>query len=53
MENAEWGKYYDLDLSLVHVAALDPDVYAAFPNDKAVNNALRSLMTEPDEPSQK
>ena len=53
LKNAEWGKYYDPNRNLVHVVALDSDVYAAFPSDKAVNDALRSLIPQHGEQSQK
>jgi len=53
LKGAVRGKYYDPNRKLMHVVALDPDVYAAFPNDKAVNDALRGLMTKRGQPSQK
>jgi hypothetical protein len=38
------GKYADRILEESNVVVLDPDVAAAFPNDKTVNEALRGLL---------
>jgi hypothetical protein len=38
------GKYADRVRALTNVVVLDPQVARAFPNDKAVNTALRDLM---------
>ena len=44
------GKYYERYQSGTNVVRLDPDVAAAFPNERAVNDALRRLIqTPPDE----
>jgi len=47
------GKYADDDVSeRIRVIRLDPDVSAAFPDDAAVNSALRSyLENHPSEPT--
>lgn len=37
------GKY-NADLKTVHLVFLDPELVAAFPTDRAVNDALRSLL---------
>jgi hypothetical protein len=38
------GKYYQRYGAGTNVVRLDPDVAAAFPNEKAVNEALRRLL---------
>jgi hypothetical protein len=38
------GKYVDRYRAGTNLVLLDPDVAQAFPNDKAVNEALRSLI---------
>lgn len=38
------GKYADKIASSTNVVVLDPEVAKAFPNDLAVNEALRSLI---------
>jgi hypothetical protein len=38
------GKYFERLHKPTDVVRLDPDVAAAFPNGRAVNNALRSLI---------
>ncbi|MEO8498495.1 MAG: hypothetical protein ABI614_25810 [Planctomycetota bacterium] len=40
------GKYLERFRQGTNLAKLAPDVRAAFPNDEAVNNALRSLMQD-------
>ena len=40
------GKYVDRIKEGTNVVLLDPDVAKAFPNDKAVNDALRKVMAE-------
>jgi hypothetical protein len=39
------GKYYRRYVEGAHLVPLDPDVAAAFPNAKDVNDALRVLVT--------
>ncbi|MCI5150715.1 MAG: hypothetical protein D3916_15250 [Candidatus Electrothrix sp. MAN1_4] len=38
------GKYADRIKEKSNVVLLEPDIAQAFPNDEAVNNALRSLL---------
>ena len=38
------GKYADRIKEESNVVLLEPDIAQAFPNDEAVNNALRSLL---------
>ncbi len=38
------GKYYKEFISGTNLVLLSPDVAAVFPNEKAVNDALRSLI---------
>jgi len=38
------GKYADQIKEESNIVLLEPDIAQAFPNDKAVNNALRSLL---------
>jgi hypothetical protein len=40
----ECGKYADRLAEKTNVVVLDPDVAEAFPNNKAVNDALRGLI---------
>jgi hypothetical protein len=44
------GKYSG-QMKSVHLVALDPDLAAAFPTDRAVNDALRSLLATGKLPS--
>lgn len=44
MEGGVRGKYVERYRAGTNLALLDPDVAQAFPNDKAVNDALRLLM---------
>jgi len=39
------GKYYRRFQEATNVVVIDPDLTAAFPNSKAVNDALRSILT--------
>jgi hypothetical protein len=45
------GKYADRIKEGTNVVLLDPDVAKAFPNDKAVNDALRKVMAEGEKKS--
>lgn len=40
------GKYLERYVQGTNLVRLDPDIRAAFPTDQAVNDALRSLMSE-------
>lgn len=40
------GKYAERYAAGTNIIKLDPDVAAAFPNEEAVNEALRSLLKE-------
>ena len=44
MEGGIRGKYVDKYRQGTNIVRLDPDVAQAFPNDEAVNEALRMLM---------
>ncbi|HEY9803358.1 MAG TPA: hypothetical protein V6D25_23640 [Leptolyngbyaceae cyanobacterium] len=44
MEGGVKGKYVERYRTKTNLVCLDPDVAQAFPNDEAVNNALRLLM---------
>ena len=44
MEGGIRGKYVELYRAGTNLVLLDPDVAQAFPNDKAVNDALRLLI---------
>lgn len=44
MEGGVRGKYVERYRRQTNLVRLDPDVAQAFPNDEAVNNALRLLM---------
>ena len=46
LKNSIRGKYAERYAAGTNIIRLDPDVVAAFPNDKAVNEALRSLLKE-------
>jgi hypothetical protein len=39
------GKYYKRFQEATNVVVIDPDLTAAFPNAKAVNDALREVLT--------
>ena len=43
--NGVRGKYAKQAANGSNIVVLSPDVAAAFPNDEAVNNALRALLT--------
>ncbi|MEA5517651.1 hypothetical protein [Limnoraphis robusta] len=53
MQGGVRGKYIKRYREGTNLVLLDPDVAQAFPNDKAVNEALRSLiqMTQPQHPN--
>ncbi|MBD2503639.1 hypothetical protein [Anabaena azotica] len=44
MEGGVRGKYVERYRTQTNLVRLDPDVAQAFPNDEAVNNALRLLI---------
>ncbi|AUT00291.1 hypothetical protein CLI64_07780 [Nostoc sp. CENA543] len=44
MEGEVRGKYVERYRTKTNMVRLDPDVAKAFPNDEAVNNALRLLI---------
>ncbi len=44
LENGIRGKYAERYAAGTNMIKLDPDVAAAFPNEEAVNEALRSLL---------
>lgn len=44
LRNPIRGKYYDRAMKDTTVIPLDPDVAEAFPDAKAVNDALRALL---------
>lgn len=44
MEGGIRGKYVELYWARTNLVLLEPDVAQAFPNDKAVNDALRLLI---------
>jgi hypothetical protein len=44
MEGGVKGKYFEQYRQKNNLVLLDPDVAQAFPNDEAVNNALRLLI---------
>lgn len=50
MEGGVRGKYVDRYREGTNLVLLDPDVAQAFPNDEAVNEALRSLMHTTQQP---
>ncbi len=47
------GKYADRYREGTNLVLLDPDVAAAFPDAKAVNDALRQLLQEKQSPQQR
>ena len=46
LENGIRGKYAERYAAGTNIIKLDPDVADAFPNEEAVNEALRSLLKE-------
>jgi hypothetical protein len=48
MKGAVRGKYVERYREGSNLVLLDPDIAAAFPDAKAVNNALRSLIQRSD-----
>ena len=48
-ENAERGKYAQRYAAGTNIVRLEPDVAAAFPDEKAVNDALRFVMRVADD----
>ena len=44
LKNGIRGKYAERYAAGTNIIKLDPDVAAAFPNEEAVNEALRSLL---------
>ena len=44
LKNGIRGKYAEQYAAGVNIIKLDPDVAAAFPNDEAVNEALRFIL---------
>jgi hypothetical protein len=48
-ENAERGKYAGRYAAGTNIVRLAPDVAAAFPNEKAVNDALRFVIQIADD----
>jgi hypothetical protein len=44
LKNKVVGKYYENYKGGVNVVVIDPDLIEAFPNNKAVNDALRELL---------
>jgi hypothetical protein len=50
MKGGVRGKYVDRYREGTNMVPLDPDVAAAFPDAKAVNDALRSLLQEKKSP---
>ena len=48
-ENAERGKYARRYAGVTNIVRLAPDVAAAFPDEKAVNDALRFVMQVADD----
>jgi len=48
-ENAERGKYARRYAAGTNIVRLEPDVAAAFPDEKAVNDALRFVMQIADD----
>jgi hypothetical protein len=51
MQDGERGKYVERYRQGTNLVLLDPDVAAAFPDAKAVNDALRLLLQEKQSPS--
>ena len=46
MKGGVHGKYVEPDREGTNLVLLDPDIASAFPDAKAVNDALRSLLQE-------
>lgn len=46
LKNGVRGKYAERYAAGTNIIKLDPDVASAFPNEEAVNEALRSLLKE-------
>lgn len=46
LKNGTRGKYAEQYAAGTNIVRLDPDIAAAFPNEKAVNDALRSVLKE-------
>jgi outer membrane protein assembly factor BamD (BamD/ComL family) len=46
LKNKEVGKYYESYKAGVNVVVIEPDLIEAFPNAKAVNDALRELLSQ-------
>ncbi|RKU16602.1 hypothetical protein C6501_05395 [Candidatus Poribacteria bacterium] len=46
LKNGIRGKYAERYAAGTNIVRLDPDVAAAFPNEEAVNEALRSILKE-------
>ena len=46
LKNGVRGKYAEQSAAGTNIVRLDPDVAAAFPNEEAVNEALRSVLKE-------
>ena len=51
MKGGVRGKYVERYLEGTNLVLLDPDIAAAFPDAKAVNDALRSLLEHKASPS--
>ncbi len=49
LKNGVRGKYAEQYAAGTNLVLLDPDVAAAFPNDKAVNEALRYVLKVVDD----
>ena len=45
LKNPVRGKYYNRAMAGTNLVLLDPDIAQAFPNARAVNDALRVLVT--------
>ena len=50
MKGGVHGKYVEPDREGTNLVLLDPDITAAFPDAKAVNDALRLLLQEKHSP---
>ncbi len=44
LKGAVRGKYYRRAMTATNIVLLEPDIARAFPNDRAVNEALRGLL---------
>ena len=53
MKGGVRGKYSERSREGTNLVLLDPDVAAAFPDAKAVNDALRQLLEEKQSPQQR